>query len=126
VGAGSGHASASSGDRWKGWLFRTAQREAWRLNALHCKERDVVDWAGRYVEQADPPDRYEERHEFQAALQELRKLPPRLPEVVMIRSQESKKDDVAQIMGISRPRVAKLLVEASACRLLAPPPQDSG
>jgi DNA-directed RNA polymerase specialized sigma24 family protein len=81
---------------------------------------------GRYVEQADPPDRYEERHEFQAALQELRKLPPRLPEVVMIRSQESKKDDVAQIMGISRPRVAKLLVEASACRGLAPPPQDSG
>ena len=25
--------------RWRGWLFRVAQREAWRLTALDWKER---------------------------------------------------------------------------------------
>ena len=27
---------------WRGWLFRVAQREAWRLNALEWQERDFV------------------------------------------------------------------------------------
>ena len=25
---------------WRGWLYRVAQRDAWRLNALDWKERD--------------------------------------------------------------------------------------
>jgi fructose-1,6-bisphosphatase/sedoheptulose 1,7-bisphosphatase-like protein len=37
--------------------------------------------------------------------QEVRKLPPRLQEVVMMRSQVWKQADVAEIMGLSRPRV---------------------
>jgi hypothetical protein len=27
----------SRDNAWKGWLYRTAQREAWRLNAEHCR-----------------------------------------------------------------------------------------
>src|SRR5690349_9706757 len=47
---------------WKGWLFRTAQREAWRLNALRRRDaRIVVDLEerrpGQAREPADPRDR---------------------------------------------------------------------
>ena len=92
--------------------YRKAQREAWRLRALSWKERELVNADGVQFETADPHDRYAERLEFQAALQELRKLPPRLQQVVLIRSQVWKHDDVAEIMGISRPRVAQLLIDA--------------
>jgi hypothetical protein len=44
---------------WQGWLFRVAQREAWRLNALEWKERDHVDLDGKLVAQPDPHDRYD-------------------------------------------------------------------
>ena len=54
-----------------------------------------------------------ERVEFQAALQELKKLPPLLQEVVVVRSQVSKQADVAEAMGLSRQRVAELLVNAA-------------
>jgi hypothetical protein len=72
---------------WRGWLYRTAQHEAWRLNALEWKERSVADSSGEPLEPPDLRDRYEERLEFQAALQELRKLPPQLQQAVLIRSQ---------------------------------------
>jgi DNA-directed RNA polymerase specialized sigma24 family protein len=98
---------------WRGWLFTTAQREAWRQTALEWKERPVADSDGVPVEPADPHDRYEQRLEFQAALQELRKLPPQMREVVLLRSQTSRQRDVAEVMGISRQRVAHLLVEAA-------------
>jgi DNA-directed RNA polymerase specialized sigma24 family protein len=104
------------GDRWKGWLYVAAKRETWRLNAQEWKEREHVtsdDVAP--LEFADPRDHLAERLEFQAALQELRKLPPLLQEVVMVRSQVWKQGDVAEIMGLSRQRVATLLV-AAACR----------
>jgi hypothetical protein len=63
---------------WRGWLYRTAEHEAWRLNAVEWKERSVADSGGEPLEPPDPRDRYEERLEFQAALQELRKLPPQM------------------------------------------------
>jgi hypothetical protein len=46
-------------------------------------------------------------------LQELRRLPPQLQQVVLIRSQVWKQDDVADVMGISQQRVAALLVDAA-------------
>ena len=103
------------GDRWKGWLYVTAKREAWKLNALEFKEREDLPASGApdIVEPIDPRDRLSERVEFQAALQELRKLPPLLQEVVVVRSQVWKQADVAEAMGLSRQRVAELLVNAA-------------
>jgi hypothetical protein len=46
-------------------------------------------------------------------LQELRKLPPQMQRVILIRSQVWKQADVADVMGISRQRVGTLLVEAA-------------
>jgi hypothetical protein len=56
---------------------------------------------------------YEQRLEFRAALQELRKLPLETQQVVLIRSQVWKQGDVADVMGISRQRVATLSVDAA-------------
>jgi DNA-directed RNA polymerase specialized sigma24 family protein len=72
-----------------------------------------VDSGGRPNEPIDPRDRYEERLDFAAALQELRKLPPQMQEVILIRSQVWKHADIAEVMGISRQRVATLLVDAA-------------
>ena len=33
-------------ENWRGWLFRTAQREAWRLSALEWKERETQGAGG--------------------------------------------------------------------------------
>jgi hypothetical protein len=98
-------------------LFRTAQREAWKLNARRMRGLGIVTddelAVGTVTEPADPHDRNEERLEFQAALQEMRKLPRHLQKVVLIRSQVSTQEQVAEIIGVSRARVAQMLVEAS-------------
>jgi RNA polymerase sigma factor (sigma-70 family) len=103
------------GERWKGWLYTAAKHEAWRLNALEFKEREDVsrDTVVDLFDPVDPRDRISERIEFHAALQELQKLPPMLQEVVMIRSQVTRQQEVADIMGLSRQRVAQLLVKAA-------------
>ncbi|WP_028065791.1 hypothetical protein [Solirubrobacter soli] len=64
----------------------------------------------------DPQDHYARRPEFQAALEELRKLPPQMRTAVMLRSQVSRQEDVAELMGISRQRVARVLVDAAMRR----------
>jgi hypothetical protein len=48
-----------------------------------------------------------------AALQELRTLPKNLRVVVLVNSQSSKHRDVAEVMGISRSRVAQLLQQVT-------------
>jgi len=94
---------------WRGWLVRTAQREAWRLTA--AERSHVPDYEA--PEFPDPADRYEQRLEFQAALQQLQLLPPRLQQVVLVNSQVWKQAEAAEILGVSRQRVAQLLVEAA-------------
>ena len=73
----------------------------------------MADSGGQPDDPIDEHDRCAERLEFQAALQELRRLPPQLQEVVVIRSQVWRQSDVAEVLGVSRQRVAKLLVEAA-------------
>ena len=61
----------------------------------------------------DPRDRHAEVLEFRAAIDELKKLPPLLQEVVVMNSQVHRHQDVADLMGLSRQRVAYLLVQAA-------------
>src|ERR1700754_1979681 len=51
--------------------------------------------------------------DFEAALEELQKLPIRVQQVVLANSQVWRHQDVADILGISRQRVAQVLVEAA-------------
>ena len=105
---------------WQGWLFKTAQREAWRLNARH---RGIVridashDVRNVVHDIADAHDPYEARFEFQAAMQELQQLPERLQAVVLLNALLGRHQDVAEVLGVSRQRVAQL-VHLSAAHLL--------
>ena len=70
---------ARSRPEWQGWLYRIAQREAWRLNAQRFGELSIVPDGesherGTTREPADPRDRLEERLEFVAAMKELSRL----------------------------------------------------
>jgi DNA-directed RNA polymerase specialized sigma24 family protein len=101
---------------WKGWLYRTAQREGWRLNArgrrngdLHIVRAGEKLGPGRTAEPPDPRDRLEERLELLAALEELRHLPKNLRAVVVYRSQVSRHREVAELMGVHTSRVGQLL-----------------
>ena len=69
---------------WKGWLVTVAKREAWRLNGLELREREAVRGEDLPMDLVDPRDRHAEVLEFRAAIEELRKLPPLLQEVVVI------------------------------------------
>jgi RNA polymerase sigma factor (sigma-70 family) len=100
---------------WKGWLYRTAQREAWRLNAaqsraeLHIVTDSHAGKPGLTPEPPDPRDRLDERLEFLAALEELRHLPYNLRRVVLLRSQVTRHREVAEVLGITTGRVAQLM-----------------
>ena len=103
-------------ENWQGWLYRVAQREAWRLNALDWQERDLRGMDGELVAQPDPRDRYDERIRFDAALKELKRLPPALQRVVLIRSQVWKQEEVAEVLGV-RPDQVDRLLRAAAVQL---------
>jgi RNA polymerase sigma factor (sigma-70 family) len=98
---------------WRSWLFETAKRQAWTLAARRSETLAIVNVdeldSGTTVEPADPRDRTEQALEFQAALQELAKLPERLQAVVFIRSQSSTQAQVAEVLGVSTQRIDQLL-----------------
>ena len=61
---------------WEGWLYRTAQRELWRLTAARRRDLRIV-LPGRMginngSEPADPRDRLDERLDLLAAIDEVR------------------------------------------------------
>ena len=74
---------------WQGWLFRTAQPRVWRLTADAASRSRSSGRPSRGREQplqvADSRDRHEERLKFEAAIEELRHLPPRLRQIVMLK-----------------------------------------
>src|SRR3954447_20644679 len=71
---------------WKGWLYRVATREAFRLDKLARRDADLVGDRGQDIDVEDTRDRPAERDEFLSAMQELRRLPPRLQRLVVLRS----------------------------------------
>ena len=52
------------------------------------------------TEHPDPRDRSMNGIRFEAALEELKRLPPLLQRVVLVRSQIWKREEVAEVMGI--------------------------
>src|SRR5262245_55270545 len=73
---------------WRGWLFRTAQREAWRLQrqiGTSIPIRDVEYEAGSHVP-VDPRDHYAIRDGVEDAFAVLEHLTPRLQQISMLRA----------------------------------------
>jgi DNA-directed RNA polymerase specialized sigma24 family protein len=75
---------------WKGWLFRTAQREAWALEAARREHASLDDdgrherWAIGLLPRAHDP--YATRREVGEAFEVLDRLPERLRRVALLRA----------------------------------------
>jgi hypothetical protein len=98
---------------WRVWLVRVAEREATRLADQALNEPPSLDAFATSNDLADPRDRTEERLDFDAAMQALRRLTPRMQQAVVLNSQLPRQADVARMMNVSRGRVAELLAQAA-------------
>jgi len=98
---------------WKGWLVTVAKREAWRLNALELREREAVRGEDLPMDPVDPRDQHPRCWSFGRRSTSSKKLLPLLQEVVVIHSQANRHQDVADLVGLSRQRVAFLLIRAA-------------
>lgn len=98
---------------WKSWLYRVATHEAFTLDKLGRREADLVGDRAQDIDVADPRDRPAERDEFLSAMQELQRLPPRLQQLVLLRSQVDTQQEVADRVGLSLGRVSVLLAKAA-------------
>jgi RNA polymerase sigma factor (sigma-70 family) len=113
---------------WKGWLYRVATREAFTLDKLARRDADLVGDRGQDIDVVDPRDRPAELDEFLSAMQELQRLPPRLQQLVLLRSQVDTQQEVADRVGLSFGRVSVLLakvarlVDARSNRIEKPDP----
>jgi DNA-directed RNA polymerase specialized sigma24 family protein len=100
---------------WQGWLFRTAQREAWRLTAIRHRDwRLTSETPDRELTDSDPAVRLQLRQDFQEAMGQLKQLPKPMQEVVLVASQVRRHRDVGEILDIPETRVGYLLSSAGA------------
>jgi DNA-directed RNA polymerase specialized sigma24 family protein len=100
---------------WHGWLFRTAQREAWRLTAIRNRDWPLMSTAqDREQPDLDLAVRLQFRENFADAMSELKQLPKSMREVVFVASQVRKHRDVGEILNMPESRVGYLLASAAA------------
>jgi DNA-directed RNA polymerase specialized sigma24 family protein len=99
---------------WQGWLFRTAQRETWRLTAIRHRDWQLNDEVNRELIDSDPAVRMQDREDFREAMTELKQLPKPMQEAVLVASQVYRHRDVGEILDIPETRVAYLLASAGA------------
>ena len=104
---------------WKGWLFRTAQREARRLNRQRYEALGIAGGEGPPErgftrERADPKDRHDERLSLNAAVEVLEQLPPRLRRVAFMRAAGMRYREIGEITGDSERRVSQLVISANS------------
>jgi DNA-directed RNA polymerase specialized sigma24 family protein len=100
---------------WRGWLFRVAQRETWRLarerNSIPIGDADYEPGTWRPV---DPVDRYELRDGVDDAFSVLERLPPRLQQIAVLRALGLRHTEISEITGDSPRRVGQLITRANA------------
>jgi DNA-directed RNA polymerase specialized sigma24 family protein len=101
---------------WRGWLFRTAQRQAWLLEGerqetpLRVTETSYVPHT---FEAASPIDDFQLRDDVEEALSIVRELPPRLKHIAMLRALGFKYDEIGALTGDSPSRTHRLVVNAT-------------
>src|SRR4051794_6703209 len=91
---------------WRGWLFRTAQREAWRLNA---RSREAGSLSGEAVEEdrslaastAGRPDPFETQLDVSDAFEVLEHVPQRLRRIALLRALGMRHKDISELTGDS-------------------------
>jgi DNA-directed RNA polymerase specialized sigma24 family protein len=89
---------------WRGWLFRTAQRQAWALEAQSRELQPLreFDWEDpSLVVGAAGPDTTQINRDVQDALSVIAGLRPRLRRIALLRGLWMKYRDIAAITGDS-------------------------
>ena len=100
---------------WQGWLFRTAQREAWRLereSGNPLPVRDTEDQLGGWAP-VDPRDQYAIRDGVEDAFSVLEHLSPRLQRIALLRALGMRHAEISEITGDTSTRVAQLIAQAN-------------
>ena len=101
---------------WRAWLFKTARREAWILDAKRRNIRPFEDDSGYATwvpEPIDERDAYTERDELEAAVDVLAQLPPRLRRIAFLRATGHRYSEIQEITGDSQSRVSALVRRAN-------------
>jgi RNA polymerase sigma factor (sigma-70 family) len=101
---------------WRGWMFRVAEHEAWRLHRkgratsveLHEEWSNSGGWADR-----DTWDAVQQKHDLDEAVSILRGLPPRHREAAFLQASGYQYDDIALVTGNSRTTVSRLIRRAN-------------
>jgi hypothetical protein len=100
---------------WRGWMFRTAEREAWRLTreiGLPVPLRDVEYEPGAWVP-IDPRDHFAIRDGVDDAFSVLGHLSPRLQQIALLRALGLRHAEISGITGDTPTRVAQLIAQAN-------------
>src|SRR4051812_12021281 len=102
---------------WHGWMFRAAQREAWRLEGLAHEDRPLRTSEDErktdFGEAIDPRDYQGIKLDMDEALSIVHELPPRLQRIAMLRALGLKYGEISEITGDSPARVGVLVSRAN-------------
>ena len=98
---------------WQGWLFRTAQRQAWLLERQRRDHVAIRDEHRDWMASRAPEATAEFREDVEAALEVLKQLPPRLQRVAMLRALGFKQREIGEVTGDSLTRVHVLVRRAN-------------
>ena len=103
---------------WRGWLFRTAQREVWVLEGRAREHRTLgnEEWEQDLVLAAKSmrqPDPYELRLTVNEVFEVLDHLPERLQRIALLRALGMRHRDISELTGDSRARVGQLISRAN-------------
>src|SRR3954471_17014293 len=103
---------------WHGWMFRAAQREAWRLESQAHEDRPLRTSEDErktdFGEAIDPRDYQAISVDVDEALSIVRELPPRLQRIAMLRALGLRHAEISEITGDSQARVGHLITRANA------------
>jgi RNA polymerase sigma factor (sigma-70 family) len=102
---------------WQGWLFRAAQREAWRLERQAREDRPLRtsedERKTEFGQAIDPRDYQAISIGVDDALSIVQELPPRLQRIAMLRALGLRYNEISEITGDSRTRVGALVTRAN-------------
>ena len=101
---------------WRAWLVKTAQREAWRLNATEAANVgfEVPGSQDLLHEPIDPRDTVALRGELRAALDLLAAVPERRREAKALQVTGYSYEEIGERLGLGHTRVNALVAEANA------------
>jgi DNA-directed RNA polymerase specialized sigma24 family protein len=101
---------------WKGWLFVTAQREAWRLDRERRSTMTLdmpIGERGLPRDPRDPRSPHDQALDLLATVEMLDQLPPRLRRIAFLRGVGLRYSEITEITGDSPGRIGVLVTRTN-------------